>query len=561
MLLPGIAALRVEAQSVGGVVTDSGPGSPLAGAMVVLFEDGGKPVDRSLTDAAGKFTTDAKHPGLYYMRVDRIGYASLTTDVFEVPVTGTYREISVPIQPIQLRGLDVSGSRRCEVRPEDGRVTAQVWEEARKALVAAAWTQSTGIYRYTLLHYIRDLDRDGKQIVDETRSFSRGSLGAPFESLPVDDLINNGFVQQSLDAVTVYHAPDAEAFLSDAFLDTHCLGTRRGEGGLIGLSFAPIDGRDLPEIKGVLWLDEETAQLDRLEFTYVNLRPDLETGERGGEVIFTRLPNGTWIVRDWWIRMPLLGQSRLGIRRIGYRDEGGVAWRVADRSGEIVLEASTATISGTVMDSIKTGPPPAPVSVQVAGTGETVTTRADGSFILPGLPVGLQKLQVRHPLLDTLGLAAPTVFVQTVLGEMVHVSMRVPRVAEALAESCGGGPRPDQTAPLFGRIVGESGRPLQGVTVATRWFTLGGFQPTLTSVPAGPNGEAGAEWVVGRDEEFTTVKTETDARGIFVLCDVPHGSRLPLDVTTRDGKTATRRPLVPRGSDVAFITVKIEEGR
>ncbi len=102
---------------------------------------------------------------------------------------------------------------------------------------------------------------------------------------------------------------------------------------------------------------------------------------------------------------------------------------------------------------------------------------------------------------------------------------------------------------------------MQGVRVATTWFASGGFQPTLTSVPAGPNGEARAEWVVGRDGEFTTVKTEPDARGIFLLCVAPHGPRLPLDLTTRDGKTISRKPLIPRGSDVAFITVKIEEGR
>ena len=291
-------ARHAAAQTVRGVVAEDGTGTRLAGAMVVLFDFDGEAVDRVLSDAGGGFTMRADHPGRYHVRVDRIGYASLTTDPFDVPVRGTFRRIAVPIRPIRIRGLDVSGSRRCEVRPEEGRVTARVWEEARKALEAAAWTQSTGIYRYTLRHFVRDLDRSEERILDENRAFKRGSTNAPFVSVPVEGLIADGFVQEDVESGTIYHAPDAEAFLSDAFIDTHCMGVRRGEAGSIGLVFEPVESRTLPDIEGVLWLDEETAELDRLEFSYVNVSSNKEIGEPGGFVNFTRLPNGTWIVRS-----------------------------------------------------------------------------------------------------------------------------------------------------------------------------------------------------------------------------------------------------------------------
>ena len=245
-------ASHAAAQTVRGVVAEDGTGTRLAGAMVVLFDFDGEAVDRVLSDAGGGFTMRADHPGRYHVRVDRIGYASLTTDPFDVPVRGTFRRIDVPIRPIRVRGLDVSGSRRCEVRPEEGRVTARVWEEARKALEAAAWTQSTGIYRYTLRHFVRDLDRSGERILDENRAFKRGSTNAPFVSVPVEGLIADGFVQEDVESGTIYHAPDAEAFLSDAFIDTHCMGVRRGEAGSIGLVFEPVEGRTLPDIEGVL---------------------------------------------------------------------------------------------------------------------------------------------------------------------------------------------------------------------------------------------------------------------------------------------------------------------
>ena len=196
-------ASHAAAQTVRGVVAEDGTGTRRAGAMVVLFDFDGEAVDRVLSDAGGGFTMRADHPGRYHVRVDRIGYASLTTDPFDVPVRGTFRRIDVPIRPIRLRGLDVSGSRRCKVRPEEGRVTARVWEEARKALEAAAWTQSTGIYRYTLRHFVRDLDRSGERILDENRAFKRGSTNVPFVSVPVEGLIADGFVQEDVESGTI----------------------------------------------------------------------------------------------------------------------------------------------------------------------------------------------------------------------------------------------------------------------------------------------------------------------------------------------------------------------
>ena len=65
-----------------GVVVEQGTGTPVTGAMVMLFDDGGDRVDRMLTNAAGGFDLDARVAGPHYMTVERIGYASLTTDRF-----------------------------------------------------------------------------------------------------------------------------------------------------------------------------------------------------------------------------------------------------------------------------------------------------------------------------------------------------------------------------------------------------------------------------------------------------------------------------------------------
>ena len=167
-----------------------------------------------------------------------------------------------------------------------------------------------------------------------------------------------------------------------------------------------------------------------------------------------------------------------------------MAWRVANRAGEIVLESSTAASTGSVQDSIRMGPA-SPATVRVLGTGEEVDIESDGSFLLPGLTSGLHRLVVRHAMLDTLGLPAPVHRVESVLGEMVHVSLRVPTLEDALREVCGGEPRPPRTAPLFGRVIDVSGRPQAGREVRLAWLETGAFEPQLLAIPPGPRGEPG----------------------------------------------------------------------
>ena len=94
---------------------------PRGGFRSVLFDFDGIEAHRVLTDADGRFMARADHPGPHRIRIDRIGYESLVTDRFDVPVSGTVYDVLVPIQPVELVGIDVSASRRCEVRPEQAR--------------------------------------------------------------------------------------------------------------------------------------------------------------------------------------------------------------------------------------------------------------------------------------------------------------------------------------------------------------------------------------------------------------------------------------------------------
>ena len=556
-LLIGLGPLPAAAQPVPGVVVEEGTAVPVTGAMVLLFDAEGGRVDQALTDAAGRFLLDARRPGLHTITVDRIGYASFTSDPFTPAAGADEMRIEVPVEPIQLRGIVVSAERRCEVRPEEGAAAAQVWEEARKALAAEAWTREAGLYRYTLLRYERRLDRDAREILADS-SMLMTDQAVAFISAPIEDLVAEGFVQNEGDSMSVYYAPDAEAFLSDAFLDTHCLAVVDGGEGTVGLAFQPVEGRRVPEIAGVLWLDDETAELQRIQFGYVGLLDSPEIGYPPGQVSFTRLPDGAWVVKEWWIRMPSLAEaSRGGVLRTGHRVEGGATAAVTDAVGRTVLEAWSASIFGVVADTTGTGPPPGAVVVARRGGGGAVagdpaapdpatgnapasmgvTANVDGSFLLNRLEAGTYILRVPNPALREMGLAEPEVAVEGALGEVAYVRMKVPTVADALFFSCGGAPRPVGTAPVMGRVQHADGTPAGDVEVRVRWPAATGYAVVgWVAAPRGPGGETGNGWVPRRDGSFVTASTTTDHRGLFLLCDVPYGSRLRVAVSDPTGE-------------------------
>jgi len=521
---------------VTGVVVERGNGLPVPGAMVLLFDDGGEQVDRFLTNAAGRFMLDVAEPGPHFITVERIGYANLTTERFEPGPDDPVMVIDVPVEPVSLRGLAVEAGPRCEVRPEEGRATARVWDEVRKALAAEAWTREAALYTYMLQRFERTLDRDAEGVVSSAEPIAE-ARDAAFYSVEIETLAGEGFAQAEGDTMTIFYAPDADALLSDPFLDTHCFGVTAPMNGQIGLTFEPVEGRIVPDIHGVLWVDETTAELDRLVFRYVNLRRSSEIGEPGGEVYFTRLPDGAWIVRLWRIRMPVLEENRRGrIRRTGYREEGGFTEAITDTRGRRVLDAGAASIFGVVTDSLGTATPELPIGVERVGTRDFAVTDADGTFLFPRLPSGRHRLRLITPVLERWRIAAPETAVDGRIGEVSYARMRLPSMADALAYSCAasGGDASasgrDGTVPLLGRITDPDGSVRAGHRVHLAWPAATGFAPADIAAPLRPDGEPGPVWETGRDGYFATAATTTDERGLFMVCDVPHGSRLRVAV-------------------------------
>ena len=318
-----------KAQVVGGTVTDSTTGQPVSGGFVVLLAEGGVEVVRTLTARDGSFVLTAPQPGRYRLRSERIAFRSFTTAPFDLPRgTQVAYQLRVRALPARLKTIEVTGETECVVRPEDGFQVATLWEEARKALSATAWTAEQGLFQYAVERHTSNLDR-GLDVEDATVDTIIVSAAQPFATESPEVLVELGYIRRE-DDWWVYDGIDARVFLSDPFLDTHCFRIRPSPeaDGTVGLAFELVESREVSDVEGVLWLDEQTAELRVLEFTYTSPPFRLRADRMGGRVEFLRLSGGHWIVQEWWIRTPVFSFRRLRLRLAGYTEHGAAVLEV-----------------------------------------------------------------------------------------------------------------------------------------------------------------------------------------------------------------------------------------
>ncbi|MYB07122.1 MAG: carboxypeptidase regulatory-like domain-containing protein [Gemmatimonadetes bacterium] len=532
LLLATAAAFQpAAAQVVRGRLVDAGNAAGIGGAMVTLIDRSGVEIEQALTrSASGVFDLRAPAPGEYRLRGDRIGYATTYTEYFRLAAGETLTlDMVAPVEAVSLEGIDAVAERRCEVRPEEGAAIATVWEEARKALAATAWTQDRGMYEYDMLRISRQLDRDGRRVESEDRVRAQALVATPYIARSADSLVAGGFARFSAEQ-SMFWAPDAGVLLADSFLDTHCFRIR-GDGagviGFVGLDFEPVPGREVPEISGTMWLDAATARLRWLDFQYVNLGvpPWLMDAEPGGRVEFQALPNGTWIVTSWHIRMFTAGETthpltgRLTASLDGVAVERGEVLRAYGDEGVVFVGSPGYSVTGSVVDSLGVGAPGA--RVFVAGSGAEAVTDSVGAFELTHMGEGEYSIHATHPVLEQLWyqLDPTDVEVGPRSPNPVRVDFELPPLREVFDDICG---NEEPTSPTLiagsqlvwrrgivtGRVTDPEGTPTEGARVYT---VTNAVDPTR--LPE----------LIGAD--FDTLRTRTEARtsssGFYRVCWLP----------------------------------------
>jgi len=335
-------------QSIQGRLVSSESGLPVSNALVILQDTLGHQVARTNTFASGVFAFQSVGAGIHRLKVLRIGYAAWQSTDIRLAQDEHFDEmIELPVERVILTDdIVVRGTGACRSNQESGTATALLMEEARKAFALAQETLTGPRMRFRTSSYLRRLNPAGV-VLEETTAANAPLHDWPIESAPVDTLARWGFVRPptSLEGAAglgpTYFGPDGTVLFSSWFLGAHCYEVTQDseDSQLIGLKFRPASGQAQPGIEGVLWIDQNSLALDRLEYHYVHLPSWVPQASAGGELEFSQLPVGGWVIRRWWIRAPIEERSlRLGKTRLaGFQESGGRVVEVVDRRGAHVM--------------------------------------------------------------------------------------------------------------------------------------------------------------------------------------------------------------------------------
>ena len=514
----------LPAQTVGGVAVD-GSDRPVPGVVVLLLDTAARVAARSLTNERGEFRVTAARPGTYWLRTLRIGYRPTLTGPRAI-ASGADIAVRVVLSglPITLDTVHTVARNVCRAFTDSASLTYVVWEQIRAALMAAELTATSRTIMATTVGYERTLDPDRNRVIRQTASVASGYVTRAWRTVPPDSLRRAGFVVTYPDNTVVYYAPGLDMLLSEGFVEDHCFRLTTGRDGTAGIAFEPTPERKrVAEIRGTLWLDRSSSELRRLEFRYANLRPEQEE-RSGGELEFTRLRDGKWVIARWNIRMPVLEQDVRGSIG-GFRSETRVtAIQVA--GGELALVRRGAdtlwvrapfVIAGSVHDSLSGAPIP---GARVALLSTSVEAMSDqrGRVTLSGVLPGDYTLVIRTPSLDSVNTVHRIPV--TIADSATPLDVRVPSGQLVLQVVCGQAAARTTTG---GVVVGTAR--LRGDSTHR-----GGLVDLRIA----------AEWTSGATESAQRRRLEARATadGSFRLCGVPLNTQLALRAVADSAETA-----------------------
>jgi len=537
--MPGGA---LSAQLVRGTVSERGDGRALAGVVVLMLDSSGTAVTRALTNDKGEFGLGAPGPGLYRVRTLRIGFRPQTSDPLRLAVG---QDLHVPIAltsvPVLLDTVRVASRNACRSAADSALATHAVWEQARAAFAAAQLTSRDQALDATLLTYERVLDPTFPRVRRQSSTFAHALSAQLWRTTSIDSLRRFGYVLPDLLGGRVFHAPDMNVLLSDAFLEDHCFGLVRGsDGEHVGIEFEPNrDRAEVADISGTVWLRRATAELRSLEFRYVGLKASESKGRPGGAMEFLRLPGGEWAVASWSIRMPVLEQvvERAGatsgapqhVERVSEIRVTGGELVALSRDDQLLWSRPSLTFRALVRDSVL----PRPIDgarIVLRGTQLSGLSGRSGTVAIAGVLPGEYTVDVRTASLDSVAATHTTSVNFT--GSGPDIELRIPSANRAVAAWCG---YKLPTTPALGLAIG---------TVTLRGDSAPPWNVAIT-----------AEWTAGTPR---SASARTDAQGRYRICGIPSNVEFTVRTEIDDTTTAPRTARFGRGSHFAITNVVID---
>jgi hypothetical protein len=453
---------------------------PVSGVVVALLDSTSSVVARALSGESGSFRLAGARGGTYRLRTMRIGYHPATSDAFSLQLGGEIeKRVALSAIQVSLDTVRVVDRNPCR-QPSDQSATYSALEQVRTALSAAQSTLSGHSISATTVAYDRTLDADGKHVVKQQSRTSTAYVTQPWRAITPDSGHRAGFVLASDDGSITYFAPSIEILLSNVFIEDHCfkIVTDPKRPDLVGVAFEPsLERRSLPELKGTLWLNRTSAELQSLDYHYVNVSVEQEDAGAGGDISFAKLRNGGWVISRWQIRMPVL-ERVVRAKALGGNHVHLAEVQVAGGEIQLVTRLNGATIDtlwsrrgltlvGIVVDSTR-GTPIVNARVDLAGAQRSATTDEQGRFAIPDVLPGTYSVETRTAELDALGTA-----IQSTIALEDSTSshrIRVPSAAQVIAALCGSRGLAMREALVTGRVYYRGDTvPAAGARVVAEW--------------------------------------------------------------------------------------------
>ncbi|MES2178945.1 MAG: TonB-dependent receptor [Gemmatimonadota bacterium] len=507
--------LTVSAQAIRGTVVD-GANVPVSGVVAQLLDSTSRVVARQLSDQQGGFRLSAPNSGTYRVRTLRIGFSPTLSEARvlrrgdDVPL-----RILLPGIRVALDTVHITARSSCRSTRDSAAATFAVWQQVRTALTATDITASNREILTTAVVYERTLDPLAKNILQHASVIRSGSAAQPWSSMTPDALGRDGYVSSDSAGSITYYAPGIDVLLSDRFLEDHCLevATERAR---IGIRFEPVrERKEIPEIRGTVWLDRATLELRNMEYRYANIPSEQDLA--GGTMEFAHLNDGAWAISRWNIRMPALEQRVTGELRVAGISIGGRTIRVreiVERGGELALarrgndtlwSRPSLVFRGVVRDSLS-GRALAGAYLTLDGTALASVADSVGRFSIAGLIAGEYVVAVHSASLDSVG-AAHRVRLGVI--DSSTATIDVPSADQFVNKVCG---------------------PTR-MTGARAGIVVGGVKARVDSLSVS-NLPVIAEWtdsIAGANR----ASTRTDADGAFRLCGLPLDAVVSLAAESR----------------------------
>ncbi|GAC1513892.1 MAG: hypothetical protein NVS1B4_00290 [Gemmatimonadaceae bacterium] len=234
----------------------------------------------------------------------------------------------------------------------------------------------------------------------------------------------------------------------------------------------------------------------------------------------------------------LLAMAAVSLPAAGQTTRRGLPSQPPTRASPVAsppVDTLRSLVEGEVFDSVAQAPLAGAV-VQIAsaldptlGAMSGVTTKADGTFSVPGVRPGRYLITFIHPALDSLGIEGPTRLFDVVAGRRAYVELAVPS-GESLARAyCPRRAAEDTTGVIVGFVRdAESGLPIPGADVVATWREVVIDSRGLRNARPTSGGKAALS-------------------GFYVLCRVASSTAVLTRASTSDRATGFVEVTVPRG--------------